>query len=302
MRGPFWPPRAHRGGARGRVIINDNEPRHEGRGGYVEGQNIAFEYRSAQGKPERLAEAATELARLPVDVIATFGTPPSVAAKKATTTIPIVMIGIGDPVRAGLVASLARPGGNLTGNIILGPDAAAKRLQLLKEAFPHLARVAFLWNPDNVSNHAHLGEIKTGGQALGLKLISVEARSADELTAALARMMKERPDAFVMTNDPLHLQQIERIVAFLASNRVPGMFQTKENVLAGGLMSYGANLPEMFRHGAVYVDKILKGAKPADLPIQQPTKFELVINLKTAKALGLTIPASFVARADEVIK
>jgi len=270
--------------------------------GYIEGQSIAFEYRTAEGRPDRLAAAAAELARLPVDVIATFGTPASRAAKAATTSIPIVAISIGDPVRAGLVTSLARPGGNVTGNTILGPDLSAKRLQLLKEFIPSVARVAFLWNPDNASNAAMLDELQFAAPALGLTLISVALRSSDDFDRAFAGMMSERPDAFMMTNDPLHQRNIGRIIDFMMQSRLLGIFQRKENVVAGGLMSYGASFPDLFRQGAVYVLKILQGTKPQDLPVQQPVKFELVINLKTAKALGITISESFLLRADEVIE
>jgi putative ABC transport system substrate-binding protein len=270
--------------------------------GYVEGKNIAFEYRDAEGVPERLAKAATELARLPVDVIAVFGTPPARAAKEATATLPIVAISIGDPVRAGLVASLARPGGNVTGNTILGPDIGPKRLQLTKEVIPSVSRVAFLWNPDNASNTALLEDLRAAAPKLGMKVISVPLRNAVGFDGALAAMMKERPQAALMTNDPLHQRNIARIIDFLAKNRLPGMFQTRENVAAGGFMSYGASLPELFRSGALYVHKILQGTRPADLPVEQPRIFELVINLKTAKALGITVPRAVLLRADEVIQ
>jgi putative ABC transport system substrate-binding protein len=270
--------------------------------GYLEGQNIAFEYRYADGVPERLAEAAAELVRRPVDVIATYGTPPTVAAKRATTTIPIVMIGIGDPVRAGLAQSLAHPGGNITGNTILGPEVVAKRLQLFKEAIPSVWRVALLWNPDNASNLLNVEEIRVAAPALGMTFISVPVRSSEEFDSAFAAMMRERPDMLLVTADPLQQLHIGRIINFLATNPLPGMFQVRENVVAGGLMSYGASLPDLFRRGAGYVHRILQGTKAADLPVEQPTKFELVINLKTAKALGLAIPESFLLRADELIE
>jgi putative ABC transport system substrate-binding protein len=270
--------------------------------GYLEGQNIAFEYRYAGGLPDRLAWVAVELVRRPVDLIATFGTPPTLAAKQATTTIPIVMMGVGDPVGAGLVPSLARPGGNITGNTILGPEVAGKRLQLLKEVIPSLSRVAFLWNPDNASHPAQLAEVRGAVATLGIKLLPLAVRSPDEFDNAFAAMMRERPDAFLMTNDPFHQLSIGRIIDFLANNRLPGMFLTREIVVAGGFLSYGASLPDLFRRGAVYVHKILQGAKPADLPVEQPVKFELVINLKTAKAMGLSVPEPFLLRADEVIE
>jgi putative tryptophan/tyrosine transport system substrate-binding protein len=270
--------------------------------GYLEGKNIAFEYRYAGGLPDRLVWVAAELARRPVDLIATFGTPPTLAAKQATTTIPVVMIGIGDPVGAGLVSSLGRPGGNVTGNTILGPDVAGKRLQLLKEVIPSLSRVAFLWNPDNASHPAQLAELQAAGQTLGIKLLPFALRSSAEFDNAFAAIVSERADAFLMTADPFHQLSIGRIIDFLAHNRLPGMFLTREIVVAGGLLSYGASLPDLFRRGALYVHKILQGTKPADLPVEPPTKFELVVNLKTAKAIGLTIPESFLQRADEVIE
>jgi putative ABC transport system substrate-binding protein len=270
--------------------------------GYLEGQNIAFEYRYAGGLPDRLASVATELVNRPVDLIATFGTPPTLAAKQATTTIPIVMMGVGDPVLAGLVASFNRPGGNITGNTILGPEVAGKRLQLLKEVIPSLSRVAFLWNPDNASHPAQLAELRVAVETLGITLLPLAVRSSDEFDSAFAAMIRERSDGFLMTADPFHQRSIGRIIDFLANNRIPGMFLTREIVVAGGFLSYGASVPDLFRRGALYVHKILQGAKPADLPVEQPVKFELAVNLKTAKTLGLTIPESFLLRADEVIE
>jgi putative tryptophan/tyrosine transport system substrate-binding protein len=270
--------------------------------GYVEGRNIVLEYRTAQGKPDLLAAAAAELARLPVDVIATFGTPASLAAKQATTKIPIVAISVGDPVRVGLVASLARPGGNVTGNTILGPDIVAKRLQLLRELIPSASRLAFLWNPDNGSNVAQVDELKTVLPALPMTLISVEVRNAVDFDGAFSAMLRERPDSFQMTNDPFHQIHAGRVIDFVNRSRLPGMYQTRENVLAGGLISYGPSLADLFRRGAGYVHRILQGTKPADLPVEQPVKFEMVINSKTAKAIDLAIPELFLARADEVIE
>jgi putative ABC transport system substrate-binding protein len=237
-----------------------------------------------------------------VDVIATFATTATYAAKQATTTVPIVMIAVGDPVRSGLVTSLARPEGNITGNTILGPELAAKRLQLLKEVFPTISRIAFLWNPNNASHAAYLEEWKAAAPTLGVKMHFVAVNSSDEFEGAFAAMMRERPDAFAMTADPFHLLHIVWITDFLAKNRLPGMYQVREQVVAGGLMSYGASVPDLFRRGASYVHKILQGTRPAELPVEQPVKFELVINLKTAKALGFTIPESFLLRADEVIE
>ena len=270
--------------------------------GYVECQNIVIEYRAAQGEPARLVQAARELAGIPVDVIVEFGSTAARAAQMATTTIPIVMISIGDPVRAGFIASLARPGGNMTGNTILGPDLSPKRLQLLKEVIPSVSRAAFLWNPDNASNVVIRDELQAAMPKLGMSLISVAVRSTSEFDTAFAAMLREHPDALLMTNDPFHQLHIQKIIAFLAENRIPGMFQTRENVLAGGFMSYGASLPELFRRGASYVHKILQGTRPADLPVEQPTKFELIINLKAAKTIGVTVPESILLRADEVIE
>jgi putative ABC transport system substrate-binding protein len=305
-----WPITAHaqRGERMRRIGIIDDAPiwnyfREELRNlGYVEGQNIIIEYRTAQGEPERLAQAANELAAIPVDVIVEFGSTGAHAAQKATTTIPIVMIAIGDPVRAGFVASLARPGGNMTGNTILGPDLIPKRLQILKEIIPSVSRTALLWNRDNASNVVARDELQAAMPKLGMTLISVEVRGAGEFDTAFAAMLREHPDALLITNDPFHQLHVKRIIAFLAEHRIPSMFQIRENVLAGGLMSYGASLPDLFRRGASYVHKILQGTRPADLPVEQPTKFEWVINQKTAKALGLSIPESFLLRADEVIE
>ena len=305
-----WPlaARAQQAGKIPRIGIIDDSPiwnafRHGLRDlGYLEGQNIAFEYRYASGLPDRLAWVAVELVHRPVDLIATFGTPPTLAAKQATTTIPIVMMGVGDPVGSGLVSSLARPGGNITGNTILGAEVAGKRVQLLKEVLPSLSRVAFLWNPDNASHPVQLAEVRGAAATLGIKLLPLAVRSPDEFDDAFATMVRERPDAFLMTNDPFHQLSIGRIIDFLANNRLPGMFVTREVAVAGGLLSYGASLPDLFRRGAVYVHKILQGTKPADLPIEQPVKFELVVNLKTANAMGLSIPESFLLRADEAIE
>jgi putative ABC transport system substrate-binding protein len=270
--------------------------------GYIEGQTIAIEYRSAEGKPDRLAAVANELAGLPVDLIATYGTAATYAANQATTAIPIVMLAIGDPVRSGLVASLARPGGNITGNTILGPEIAAKRLQLFQEVVPTVSCLAFLWNPNNASHAAYLEEWKAAAAALRVNMLFVAVGSSDELDGAFAAMMRERPDGFTMSADPLHQVHVGWIIQFLAKNGLPGMYQIRENVVAGGLMSYGASLPDLLRRGASYVHRILQGTRPADLPVEQPVKFDLSINLKTAKALGLTIPESFILRADEVIE
>jgi putative ABC transport system substrate-binding protein len=270
--------------------------------GYIDGRTVIFDYRTAGGEPERLRAVAIELVRLPVDVIAVYGTAPALAAMAATKTIPIVAISVGDPVRAGLVESLARPGGNLTGNTVLGPDIGAKRTQLLKELIPTVSRMAFLWNPDNASHIAYREELRAAAPALGVQVIFVRVGSSEVLDTAFAAMMQERPDAFTMTGDPFHQLQLPWIIDFLSRHHLPAMYQLKENVLSGGLMSYGASQPDLFRRAAGYVHRILQGAKPADLPVEQPVKFDLVVNLKTAKALGLTIPETFLLRADEVVE
>jgi len=270
--------------------------------GYIEGQSINYEYRYSEGVPDRLAMAVSELVRRPVDLIAAYGTPPVEAAKAATTTIPIVMVGVADPVGTGLVASLARPGGNITGNTVLSPDLSAKRLQLLREAIPTAARVAYLTNRANVATFNVLAELKLAAAPAGMALIGVELGSASDLEASLAVMVRERTEVLMVSNDPLHQLHVGRIIDFLAKNRIAGMFQAKENVAAGGLIAYGASLPDLFRRAAAYVQRILQGAKPADLPVELPIKFDLAINLKTASALGLQLPPLLVARADEVIE
>jgi ABC-type uncharacterized transport system substrate-binding protein len=270
--------------------------------GYVEGESVNYEYRYSEGVPDRLAAVVGELVRRPVDLIAVYGTPPTKAAKEATTTIPIVMIGVGDPVRAGLVASLAHPGGNITGNTVLSPDLGGKRLQLLREAIPAVARVAYLTNPDNTATLDVLAEMKPAATAAGIALIGVQVGSASDFDTALAVMLRERTEVLLVSNDPLHQLHVGRIIDFLAKNRIAGMFQSKENVAAGGFMGYGASLPDLFRRAATYVHRILQGAKPADLPVELPSKFDLAINLKTARALGLDLPPMLIARADEVIE
>jgi putative tryptophan/tyrosine transport system substrate-binding protein len=270
--------------------------------GYVEGQSINYEYRYSEGVPDRLAAVVSELVRRPVDLIAAYGTPPIEAAKAATTTIPILMIGVGDPVRVGLVASLARPGGNITGNTVLSPDLGAKRLQLLREAIPTVTRVAYLTNPDNAGTIEVLAEMKLAAPAAGMVLIGVELGSSSDFDAALAVMLRERTEVLLVSNDPLHQLHVGRIIDFLAKNRIAGMFQSNDKVAAGGLIAYGASLSDLFRRAAAYAHRILQGAKPADLPVELPTKFDLAINLKTARALGLDLPPLLIARADEVIE
>ena len=270
--------------------------------GYVEGRTVVFEYRASEGRTEQLPALAQDLVKRRVDVIVTYGTPPTQIAKQATRTIPIVMVGLGDPVKSGIVASLGRPEGNITGNTILGPDIGAKRLQLLQEALPRVSRVALLWNPQNASNKAQFDNIQRAARELKLTLLSVEASSSEEFDTAFAAMMKKRPDALMVTADPVQQLFVGRIIHFAGEARLPAIFQIRENVIAGGLMSYGPSLPELFRRAATYVDKILKGAKPSNLPVEQPETFELVINLRTAKALGVTIPRSLLVRADHIIE
>jgi putative tryptophan/tyrosine transport system substrate-binding protein len=270
--------------------------------GWIEGKNVIFEPRYAEDRLDRLPELAAELVRLNVDVIVTIGTLAPLAAKRATATIPIVMSSAGDPLGSGLVASLARPGGNVTGLSMMVPELGGKRLQMLKELLPGVSRVAILWNAAN-PYPAHVFR-ETGGAArtLGIQLQSLEVRSPGDFPSAFDAAVRQRAEALVTVEDPLTAGQRTQIVDFAAKTRLPAMYGLREFVEVGGLMSYGVHLADLRRRAAGYVDKILKGAKPADLPVEQPTKFELVINLKTAKALGLTIPPSLLQRADEVIQ
>jgi len=271
--------------------------------GYVEGQSITIEYRWAEGQDDRLPDLAADLVRLKPDVIVTTGTPGTLAAKQATKAIPVVMTSSGDPVQAGLVVSLARPGGNVTGLTIFGPELEGKRLEFLREAIPRLSRVAVLWNPANPALVPVLREAQIAAEALRLTLQPVvEVRRVDDLELAFATIASARPHALVVIIDRFLLAHRRRIVDFAANRRLPAMYGYREYVDAGGLMSYAPSDINLFRGAAVYVDKILKGANPANLPVQQPAKLELTINLKTAKALGLTIPQSLLRRADEVIR
>ena len=305
-----WPlaARAQKGAKIPRIGIIDDEPLWDSfrQGlrdlGYIENQNIAIEYRSAESKVDRFAQAARELVSLPVNIVVVFGSTEARAAQQATSTVPIVMIAIGDPVRAGFAVSLARPGGNMTGNSYLSPDLIGKRLEILKECVPSVARVAFLWNPDNNSNLVFLEELIIAVPALGLQLISVPVRNADEFEGAFAAMMRRMPNALVLTGDALHRRYVRQILDFAAKDHLPVVSQEKEIVAAGALLSYGADLSDLLRQGALYVHKILQGSRPADLPIEQPTHFKLGINLKTARALGLEVPPTVLARADEVIE
>ena len=273
--------------------------------GYVEGRNLVIEYRDAEGKPERLATSAAELVALNVDVIVSPGTLASLAAKRATATIPIVVPTIGDPVADGLVKSLAQPGGNVTGLSNLTNDLIGKCMQLLKEAVPGATRVAVLTHPGSATaktDKDFATRAQAAGRSLGFVVQLIVAGRPVDLDRAFAEMSRWRATALVVMPYATLLQERARIVALAAKQRLPAVYAYRENVVAGGLMSYGADLADQFRRSAAYVDRILKGAKPADLPVEQPTKFELIINLKTAKALGLTIPQTLLLRADEIIR
>jgi putative ABC transport system substrate-binding protein len=270
--------------------------------GWVEGKNVAFEHRYAENRLERLPELAADLVRRRVDVIAAAGTLAPLAAKRATTTIPIVMTAAGDPLGSGLVASLARPDGNVTGMSLMATDLGAKRLELLKEVVPRLSRVVVLWNADNPYSVLVFKETQAGGRTLGIEVRSLEVRGPDDFDSAFEAAKGLRPDALITVEDPLTGDHRTRIAEFTARQQLPSLHGIRDFVAAGGLISYGPSIADLFRRAAYYVDKILRGAKPADLPVQQPTKFEMVINLKTAKALGLTVPATLLAQADEVIE
>ena len=270
--------------------------------GYVEGKDILIEYRWAEGGYGRLPDLAAELVRLKVDVIVAWGTPGALAAKNATSTIPIVMPAAADPVASGLVASLARPGGNVTGLSLMSPELGGKRLQLLKEVVPGASRVAILSNPTNAWHAAYLRETDAAARVLGVQLQPLEIRAPEDIDRAFQAAIRGRASALTVVEDFLVFTHRARIVALAAKSRLPAIFAWREAVDGGGLMSYGTNISDLDRRAATYVDKILKGAKPADLPVEQPTRFELVINLKTAKALGITFPPSILIRAPEAIQ
>ncbi len=273
-----------------------------GERGWVEGQNLVIEYRWAEGQAQRFPSLAAEVVSLKPDLLVAATTQGAQAAKQATSTIPIVMVYVSDPVEAGLVASLAHPGGNITGPMfIIGREIVGKHLQLLKEAVPTLARVGVLMYPDSYSA-AYLRAAQGAGQMLGVQLHVVEVQRSTDLEGAFAAMTRERVGAFLVLPHPFTFTHAGWIVALAAQSQLPAVYPYRESVEAGGLMAYGTNAPDMFRRAATYVDKILKGAKPGDLPVEQPTTFELVINLKTAKALGLTIPPTLLIQADEVIR
>jgi putative tryptophan/tyrosine transport system substrate-binding protein len=271
--------------------------------GYAEGRNVVIEYRDAEGKLERLPALVAELVALRLDVIVPLGAAATQAARKATKTIPIVGVAMGDPVRSGFVASLARPSGNITGLATFASlEIIGKNLELLKEAVPGISRVAVLWNPANPAHREVMPGVKAAARLLGVQLQPHEASGPSEFDSAFSAILRERVGALLVMSDAIFFGYRTRLVDLAAKHRMPAMYGQSEFAEAGGLMSYGPNLSDQFRRAAYFVDKILKGAKPADLPVEQPTKFELVINLKTAKALGLTIPPSVLGRADEVIQ
>jgi len=273
--------------------------------GYVEGQNIVIEFRAADGEIERFPALASELVRLKVDVILAPNTPGARAVQQATAMIPIVVPVMGDPVRDGLVASLARPGGNITGLTFLGPELVPKRLALLKQALPTVSRVAALWHPRAYGERTMsdmMKETEAAAGTMGVYLRLVAVQGPDEFEKAFSTIVGERADALIVFPSPMLFLERRRIVELAAKHRLPSMAMGREFVELGGLMSYGASITDLSRRGAIYVDKILKGAKPGDLPVEQPTKFELLVNLKTASELGLTIPREFLLLADEVIE
>jgi len=267
--------------------------------GWVEGENLAIEYRWAEGRLDQLPDLAAELVRLKMDVIVTWG-PAILAAQRATGTIPIVMASTLDAVQSGFVASLARPGGNITGLSFMNPELTAKRLELLKELVPRVSRVVGLWDPTSARDQVE--EAKRGAQALRLHLAIVEARGPTDLDSAFRAAKKERAQALYVFASPIFVTHRQLLIALAAKNRLPAMYESRTFVASGGLVSYGPNFSDLYRRAATYVDKIQKGAKPADLPVEQPTRFELVINMKTAKAVGLTIPPSVLIRADHLIQ
>jgi ABC-type uncharacterized transport system substrate-binding protein len=272
--------------------------------GYVEGQHLVMERRAAEGQYERFPALAAELVRLPVDLLLVPNTPAALAAKHATTTIPIVMVGLGDPVGSGLVASLARPGGNITGLSVMRPELVGKHLEILRDVLPTVSHVAVLWNPANPVSALNIRAAEVAAQALGVQLHLVEARGPEAFDSAFAAMTKAHAGALLVWGDPVFVQHRRRLAELAATSRLPTMhqIQCRAFVEAGSLLCYGPSLLDMWRRAATYVDKILKGAKPGDLPVEQPTKFELVINLKTADALGLTIPPIVLFQATEIIR
>ena len=270
--------------------------------GYIEGQNLIVEYRSGDGHIERFPQLAAELVRLNVDIIITRGTPAALAAKKATATIPIVMAAIGEPVETGMVASLARPGGNVTGLSAFVTELTAKRIEIMREVIPQLSRMALIDNMANRSVPAQWDETKRAAFALGIQPQLYDVRKAEDIERAFSSAIAQRVNALSVGNDSVVIANRIQVVQLAAKHRLPAIYATRDFVDAGGLLSYAAHYPDLYRRAAAYVDKIFKGAKPADLPVEQPTKFEIVVNLKAASALGLTVPSTLLARADEVIE
>jgi putative ABC transport system substrate-binding protein len=270
--------------------------------GYVEGQNIGFEFRWAEGRLDQLPELAAELVRLQVDVIVTLAPQATLAAKHATPTIPVVFVAMGDPLASGVVASLARPGANLTGTTRMISEMSAKHVELLKEAVPSLAKLAVLWNPTNSSHRPALQAVDAAARSLSLQIHPLEVRAAADLDSVFAAIIGERADGVLFIADPIFFIQLRRMADFVISSRLPAIANFTEFPKLGGFMGYAPSLPDEFRHAAGHIDKILKGAKPGDLPVEQPTRFQLVINLKAAKMLGLDVPHMLLALADEVIE
>jgi putative tryptophan/tyrosine transport system substrate-binding protein len=270
--------------------------------GYIEGRNVETEYQFADAHFDRLPALAAKLVDDKVDLIVTVSTPASLAAKRATEKIPIVFAGSSDPISTGVVASLAHPGGNVTGLSLMASDLSAKRLELIKTLVPRVSQIAVLWDSSNPGMALRVRETQAAAEQSKIAFFDAGARNLDELETMFSELLKRKPEALVVTAEPFTREYRTRILDFIARNAIPAMYEISEFVEAGGLMSYGPNIPDMYRRAAGYVDKILKGAKPADLPVEQPTKFELVINLNTAKKLGLTVPESILVRADRVIE
>jgi putative tryptophan/tyrosine transport system substrate-binding protein len=270
--------------------------------GYIEGKNIRFEFRWAEGAIDKLPELAMELVRIPVDLMITLAPPATLAAQRATQTIPIVFVAMGDPLASGVVASLARPGGNLTGTTRMISEMSAKHVQLLKEIDPALSNLAVLWNPNNSSHPPALRAVQSSARSLSLQIQPFELRAATDLDVVLAAAVDSRANGLLFIADPIFFIHLKRVADFVAANRLPAIGNFLEFPKLGGLMGYAPSLPDEYRHAANHIDKILKGARPADLPVEQPTKFQLVINLNAAKLFGLSVPPALLASADEVIE
>jgi len=270
--------------------------------GYIEGKNIRFEFRWAEGALDRLPELAQELVRIPVDLIVTLAPPATLAAKRATQTIPIVFVAMGDPLASGVVTSLARPGGNLTGTTRMISEMSAKHVELLKEVYPPLSNLAILWNPNNSSHPPALKSAQASAQSLSLQTRLMEVRAVGDLDTVFATIGDQQGNGLLFIADPIFFIQLKPMAEFTTRSRLPSIANFVEFPKLGGLVGYAPSLPDEFRHAATHIDKILKGAKPADLPVEQPTKFQLVINLKTAKNIGISVPPMMLTRADEVIE